>query len=92
MKPKIWVYKDKESGKSKGEATITYDDMNAAQSAIPWFDGKVFNGAVIKVSLAQRTNNWQNKGGSGRGGGKGGFGGGGGGRGRSFVAIKLFFT
>ena len=61
MKPKIWVYKDKESGMSKGECTITYDDVNAAQSAISWFDGKDFNGCTIKVSLAQRQNNWQNK-------------------------------
>ena len=37
--PKIWIYKDKMSGKPKGEATITYDDANAAQSAIEWFGG-----------------------------------------------------
>lgn len=72
MKPKIWLYKNKETGTSKGEATVTYDDVNAAQSAIQWFDGNDFNGAQIKVSLAQRQNNW-NKGGG--GGGRGGFGG-----------------
>jgi RNA-binding protein FUS len=38
-KPKIWMYKDKISGKPKGEATVTYDDANAARSAIDWFDG-----------------------------------------------------
>nr|CAD7409236.1 unnamed protein product [Timema poppensis] len=38
MKPKIWMYKDKLSGKPKGEATVTYDDSNAAKSAIDWFD------------------------------------------------------
>jgi len=38
-KPKIWVYKDKITGKPKGEATVTYDDANAARSAIDWFDG-----------------------------------------------------
>ncbi|XP_019895178.2 RNA-binding protein cabeza isoform X2 [Musca domestica] len=75
MKPKIWLYRNKETGVSKGEATVTYDDINAAQSAIAWFDGRDFNGCIIKVSLAQRQNNW-NKGGGGRGGG------GGGGRGR----------
>lgn len=69
-KPKIWLYKDKETGQSKGEATVTYDDSNAAASAIQWFNNKTFNGAVIRVSLAQRQNNWQkggfrgNKGGS----------------------------
>jgi len=33
-RPKIWVYKDKETGKSKGECTITYDDPPTASSAI----------------------------------------------------------
>lgn len=76
MKPKIWLYRNKETGESKGEATITYDDSNAAQSAISWFDNKSFDGATIHVSLAQRQNTWQNRGG--RGGGGGGRGGGGG--------------
>lgn len=77
MKPKIWLYRNKETGESKGEATITYDDANAAQSAISWFDNKNFNGATIKVSLAQRQNNWQKGGGFRRGGPRGGGGGGG---------------
>lgn len=80
MKPKIWIYKNKETGESKGEATVTYEDSNAASSAINWFDGQNFNGYQIKVSLAQRQNNWQNKG-RGGGGGGGGFGGRGGDRG-----------
>lgn len=84
MKPKIWIYKDKQSGLPKGEATVTYEDANAAQSAIGWFDNKDFNGSMIKVSLAQRYNTWQNKGGqrggfNRGGGGGGGFGGRGGG-------------
>jgi len=33
------MYKDKITGKPKGEATVTYDDANAARSAIDWFDG-----------------------------------------------------
>lgn len=76
MKPKVWLYRNKETGESKGEATITYDDSNAAKSAISWFDDKNFNGATIHVSLAQRQNNWQkgnsfrsNRGGGGGGGG-----------------------
>uniref|UniRef100_A0A182QDE4 RanBP2-type domain-containing protein n=1 Tax=Anopheles farauti TaxID=69004 RepID=A0A182QDE4_9DIPT len=82
QKPKIWMYKDKETGNMKGEATVTYDDASAAQSAIGWFDNKEFNGAVVKVTLAQRFSNWQNKGGNRGGfnkGGGGGYGGGGGG-------------
>lgn len=80
MKPKIWLYKNKETGESKGEATVTYDDANAAKSAISWFDGREFHGATIRVSLAQRQNNWNKGGGGGgsgnfsRGGASGGFG------------------
>lgn len=77
QKRKIWLYKDKATGDSKGEATVTYDDANAAQSAISWFDGKEFNGSVIKVQLATKKDNWS----AGRGGGRGIGGGGGGGRG-----------
>jgi RNA-binding protein FUS len=36
--PKIWIYRDKASGLPKGEATITYDDYEAAKSAISWFN------------------------------------------------------
>lgn len=80
QKRKVWLYKDKATGESKGEATVTYDDANAAQSAITWFDGKEFRGSVIKVQLATKKDNWS----GGRGGGRGGSGGpsgGGGGRG-----------
>jgi RNA-binding protein FUS len=38
-KPKIWIYRDKVTGKGKGEATLTYDDPEAAKSAINWFNG-----------------------------------------------------
>jgi RNA-binding protein FUS len=48
MKPKIWLYKDKETGSGKGEATVTYDDTNAAQSAISWFNGQG-KGAVFRM-------------------------------------------
>lgn len=68
QKPKIWIYRNKETGAGKGECTITYDDPSAASSAIDWFDGKDFNGNKIKVSLAQRNNAWQQKGGPKRGG------------------------
>lgn len=77
QKPKIWIYRNKETGLGKGECTITYDDPSAASSAIDWFDGKDFNGNKIKVSLAQRNNSWQQKSGGGGGGGpkRGAFGG-----------------
>lgn len=78
------MYKDKNTGKSKGEATVTYDDQNAARSAISWFDGKEFKGCTIKVQIAQHKSSWQgNRMGGGRGGGGGrGRGGGGGFSGR----------
>lgn len=84
MKHKIWLYKDKITGLSKGEATVTYDDSNAAKSAITWFNGKDFRGTVITVQLATKRDNWGGGRGGGRGrGGGGGFGGGrGGGGGR----------
>ncbi|VEN54147.1 unnamed protein product [Callosobruchus maculatus] len=69
QKRKVWLYKDKITGLSKGEATVTYDDANAAQSAISWFDGKDFKGNVIKVQLATKKDNWS---GGGRGGGRDG--------------------
>jgi RNA-binding protein FUS len=42
-KPRIWIYRDKLTQASKGEATVTYDDANAARSAIQWFDGEALN-------------------------------------------------
>ena len=85
-KPKIWIYKDRNTGMQKGEATVTYDDPAAAQSAISWFDGKDFNGYTIKVQMAmiKAPPPGGYRGGRGRGGGRGGggfggFGGGGGG-------------
>lgn len=79
QKRKIWLYKDKATGVSKGEATVTYDDANAAQSAIKWFDGQDFRGSNIKVQLATKKDNWSAGSGGGGGGGRGGGGGLGGG-------------
>ena len=76
---KIWIYKDNATGEQKGEATVTYDDSAAAQSAISWFDGKDFNGSTIKVQMAmiKAAPAGFERGGRGRGGfdrgGRGGF-------------------
>ncbi|XP_021952650.2 RNA-binding protein cabeza isoform X6 [Folsomia candida] len=78
-KPKIWMYKDKMSGKPKGECTVTYDDPEAAKSAVTWFNDKDFQGYRISVSIATRPNIDNSSGGyGGRGGGgdRGGRGGG----------------
>jgi len=39
-RPKVWIYRDKATGIPKGEATITYEDDQAASSAIEWFNSK----------------------------------------------------
>lgn len=64
--PKIWIYKDKSTGEGKGEATVTYDDDQAAKAAIEWFNGmillllvqftkKKFN-QRLTINLRQRSN------------------------------------
>uniref|UniRef100_UPI0010A07C8D RNA-binding protein FUS-like n=1 Tax=Podarcis muralis TaxID=64176 RepID=UPI0010A07C8D len=89
--PMINLYTDRETGKLKGEATVSFDDPPSAKAAIDWFDGKEFSGNPIKVSFATRRADFNRgggggngRGGRGRGGrggpmGRGGFGGGGGG-------------
>ena len=78
------MYKDKMTGQNKGECTVTYEDVEAARSAIDWFSGKEFGGNIIKVSMAERRTSTDRTRGGGGGGGRGGFrgrgrGGGGGG-------------
>lgn len=35
----INLYTDKDTGKPKGEATVSFDDPPSAKAAIDWFDG-----------------------------------------------------
>ncbi|CAF1505192.1 unnamed protein product [Rotaria magnacalcarata] len=70
--PKIWIYKDKATGDGKGEATITYEDEEAAQAAINWYHGKEVLSNIVQISLAtRRASAFGNRGGS--RGGRGGF-------------------
>ncbi|XP_017062224.1 uncharacterized protein LOC108102083 [Drosophila ficusphila] len=48
-KPKIFVYKNKMTGRSKGEATITYVDPFSAQAAINCLGGAKFMGQTLSV-------------------------------------------
>ncbi|KAM6288805.1 LOW QUALITY PROTEIN: uncharacterized protein AAHN32_013806 [Aegotheles albertisi] len=61
-----------ETGKLKGEATVSFDDPPSAKAAIDWFDGKEFSGNPIKVSFATRRADFSRGGGGGRGRGRGG--------------------
>ncbi|XP_033853021.3 RNA-binding protein FUS isoform X4 [Acipenser ruthenus] len=93
--PMINLYTDRETGKLKGEATVSFDDPPSAKAAIDWFDGKEFCGNPLKVSFATRRADFVRGGGNMRGGrgrgdmpfrsegpmGRGGFGGGRGGGG-----------
>ncbi|XP_056662257.1 RNA-binding protein FUS-like [Monodelphis domestica] len=86
--PMINLYTDRETGKLKGEATVSFDNPPSAKAAIDWFDGKEFSGNPIKVSFATQRADFNRGGGNGRvvhgrGGpmSHGGFGGGGSGGG-----------
>uniref|UniRef100_A0A2K6MUQ5 TATA-box binding protein associated factor 15 n=2 Tax=Rhinopithecus TaxID=542827 RepID=A0A2K6MUQ5_RHIBE len=82
-KPMINLYTDKDTGKPKGEATVSFDDPPSAKAAIDWFDGKEFHGNIIKVSFATRRPEFMRGGGSGGGRrGRGGYRGRGGFQGR----------
>ncbi|KAH8247524.1 hypothetical protein KR038_005818 [Drosophila bunnanda] len=48
-KPKIFVYKNKMTGRSKGEATITYVSPYSAQAAINCLGGSKFMGQTLSV-------------------------------------------
>ena len=45
-KPKIWLYRDKNTGELKGDGTVTYDDPFSAASAVEWFNKKDWKGAA----------------------------------------------
>lgn len=49
--PMINLYTDRETGKLKGEATVSFDDPPSAKAAIDWFDGMVFGFLTAQKSI-----------------------------------------
>lgn len=49
--PMINLYTDRETGKLKGEATVSFDDPPSAKAAIDWFDG----GFLVPISQFVKT-------------------------------------
>ena len=51
---KIWLYRDRDTGLPKGDATVSYADPHAAEAAVSWFNNTEFMGSTLAVSLAER--------------------------------------
>ncbi|XP_026862037.2 EWS RNA-binding protein 1b isoform X2 [Electrophorus electricus] len=52
--PAINIYTDKDSGKPKGDATLSYEEPFCARAAVDYFNGKEFQGRRLNVSMARR--------------------------------------
>ena len=49
----VAVIKDRETGRSKGFAFVEFETQVDAEKAISMFDGKEYQGRVLKVNLAR---------------------------------------
>lgn len=54
----INLYTDRESGKLKGEATVSFDDPPSAKAAIDWFDGMLKENHTSAYLLKQSWSFW----------------------------------
>jgi len=72
--PKIWIYKDRDTGEPNGRATVTYEDDDTANRAISEYNDQHIDSidAVVRVQLAQRRPRNDNNDRGGRGGYRGG--------------------
>jgi len=69
--PVIHIYKNKATGRAKGDCTVSYQEEETAQAAIEWYNGAEFGttGKKMSVSIATRpaAGGWASGGGKGRG-------------------------
>ncbi|XP_062873571.1 EWS RNA-binding protein 1b isoform X6 [Trichomycterus rosablanca] len=54
--PAINIYTDRDSGKPKGDATLSYEEPQFARAAVEQHNGKEFQGRKLSVSMAKRKN------------------------------------
>ncbi|KAI9437458.1 hypothetical protein H4582DRAFT_1954766 [Lactarius indigo] len=73
------VINDRETGRSRGFAFVTYSSEEEANAAIAHMDGQEFEGRTIKVNIANERGSGGGGGGRGYGQNRYGSGGGGGG-------------
>ncbi len=78
----IYVVEDRQTGRSRGFAFVSFADRDAAMTAAKELDGTEFMGRNIKVNEATPKPQGGGRSGGGGGGGKWGGGGGGGNRDR----------
>jgi cold-inducible RNA-binding protein len=76
----VALISDRETGRSRGFAFVTFETPEAAQAAVDALEGSDFMGRPLKVNIARPREDRGERSGGGGGGGWGG-GGGGGGRG-----------
>jgi len=69
--PKVWIYKDRDTGESNGRATVTYEDDETAGKAVSEYNDQHIEsiGATVRVQLAQRRTRTDNDRGGRSGGG-----------------------
>ncbi|CAA0820875.1 Glycine-rich RNA-binding protein 3-mitochondrial [Striga hermonthica] len=78
------VIVDRETGRSRGYAFVTFSESNEASAAIQAMDQQELHGRQIRVAFATERSRGGGYGGGGYGGGGGGYGGGGGGYGGNY--------
>ncbi|XP_062863798.1 RNA-binding protein FUS-like isoform X4 [Trichomycterus rosablanca] len=67
--PSINIYTDRDSGKPRGDAILSYEEPRFARAAVELYSGQEFQGLKLNVSMAKRKNP---QGFMGRGGERGG--------------------